>query len=364
MLRPLRFCLSTHLDFCTTFAYSARMDKNISEITQTETLASLGEFGLIGRIQERIKADPRVLFGIGDDCSVCTFPAGEVLLTTKDLLLEDIHFRREWTDMYSLGWKSAAVNLSDIAAMGGTARYVHLGLGIPPDTSLTNLEQFTHGFLALCEQEGATLCGGDTCRSSHGLSISVTVQGSAAQEEVCTRSGAQPGDVIYVSGTLGDSALALLQLMEGEKPLDEVILRHHRPEPRLKLGRALAQQHLVSAMIDVSDGVFSDLGHILDCSKVGAELDTRLIPLSKGAKTHVHLHPERRDQLLRGGEDYELLFTAPVYEQKRIDEVSTKLGLSLTPVGMILPEEKGFCYIDHSGTLQRTSAGGFNHFSS
>ncbi|MGC9519096.1 MAG: thiamine-phosphate kinase [Desulfuromonadaceae bacterium] len=340
------------------------MNNNATSTSKPQTLAHLGEFGLIARIQERIKADPRVLIGIGDDCSVCTFPAGEVLLTTKDLLLEDIHFRRKWTDMYSLGWKSAAVNLSDIAAMGGSARYVHLGIGIPSDICVTDLEEFTHGFLTLCEQEGATLCGGDTCRSSQGLSISVTVQGSAVQEEVCTRSGAQPGDLIYVSGTLGDSALTLLQLMQGEDPADATALRHHRPEPRLKLGRALAQQHLVNAMIDISDGIFSDLGHILECSKVGAELDTRSIPLSEGAKTHLNLHPERLEQLVRGGEDYELLFTAPAQEQKRIDEVSIKLGLPLTPVGSILPAEEGFCYIDHSGTLQRTSVGGFNHFSS
>jgi len=340
------------------------MDKNTPDSTETETLAHLGEFGLIARIQQRIKTDPQVLTGIGDDCSVCTFPAGEVLLTTKDLLLEDVHFRREWTDMYALGWKSAAVNLSDIAAMGGTARYLHLGLGIPPHTPLTDLELFMDGFLALCNQEGATLCGGDTCRSNHGLTISVTVQGSAPHQEVCTRSGARPGDAIFVSGTLGDSALALLQLMEGGKPLDEVALRHHRPQPRLQLGRALAQTGVAHAMIDVSDGIFSDLGHILECSKVGAELDTRHIPLSAAAKKYLHHYPGQRKQVIRGGEDYELLFTAPVEEQEHIAEISTRLGLSLTPVGRILPVEEGFCYIDHSGTLQRTSAGGFNHFSS
>lgn len=340
------------------------MDKNPLNTPETETLAHLGEFGLIARIQQQIKKDPRVLTGIGDDCSVCTFPAGEVLLTTKDLLLEDVHFRREWTTMYALGWKSAAVNLSDIAAMGGTAHYLHLGLGIPSHTPITDLEQFLAGFLALCDQEGATLCGGDTCRSAHGLSISVTVQGSAPQHEVCTRSGACPGDVVFVSGTLGDSALALLQLMEGEKPQDEVAVRHHRPQPRLQLGRALAQHGVASAMIDISDGIFSDLGHILECSKVGAELDTRLIPTSDAAKKYLHHHLEQQNQVTRGGEDYELLFTAGVKEQQSIAEISTRLGITLTPVGKILPIEDGFCYIDSSGTLQRTSAGGFNHFSS
>lgn len=340
------------------------MDKNTPDTIENETLAHLGEFGLIARIQQRIKTNSQVLIGIGDDCSVCTIPPGEVLLTTKDLLLEDVHFRREWTDMYALGWKSAAVNLSDIAAMGGTARYLHLGLGIPSHTPLADLELFMDGLLALCAQEDVILCGGDTCRSAQGLNISVTVQGSVPQQEVCTRSGARPGDAIFVSGTLGDSALTLLQLTQGEKPLDEVAVRHHRPQPRLELGRTLAQHGVAHAMIDVSDGIFSDLGHILACSKVGAEVDTRLLPLSRAAKNHLHHYPERRAQVLRGGEDYELLFTAAVEEQQRIADISTRVGLSITPVGRIHPIEDGFRYIDHSGTLQHTSAGGFNHFSS
>jgi thiamine-monophosphate kinase len=340
------------------------MDKNTPDITETETLARLGEFGLIARIQEHINADPRVLTGIGDDCSVCTFPADEVLLTTKDLLLEDIHFRRSWTDMYSLGWKSAAVNLSDIAAMGGTAHYLHLGIGIPPATALADLEQFIQGFLALCGREGAVLCGGDTCRSAQGLTISVTVQGSAPPDEVCTRKGAQPGDVIYVSGTLGDSALALQQLSNGDQPHAQTALRHHRPEPRLELGRSLARQHLVSAMIDLSDGVFSDLGHILECSEVGAELDTRLLPLSPTVKEHLRQHPELRDTVNRGGEDYELLFTVPVEKHEDLQILSSASEIPLTPVGRILPAEEGFRYIDNLGTVQHTSAGGFNHFTS
>jgi thiamine-monophosphate kinase len=237
-------------------------------------------------------------------------------------------------------------------------------MGIPSETSLVDLEQFTEGFLALCEQEGATLCGGDTCRSSQGLSISVTVQGSAPQNQVCLRKGAQPGDVIYVSGTLGDSALALAQLMAQEEPLDEVVLRHHRPQPRLHLGRALAQEHLATAMIDLSDGVFSDLGHILKCSDVGAELDTRLLPLSLAVKNHLLQRPERRECVTRGGEDYELLFTAGVESQQGIAEIATRLGLPLTPVGRILPKSDGFRFIDHLSTMQRSNIGGFNHFSS
>ncbi|MDD2557017.1 MAG: thiamine-phosphate kinase [Desulfuromonadaceae bacterium] len=350
------------------------MDKNTrpekKEIAAA-TLAALGEFGLIERIRQRVRANPAVLTGIGDDCSVCTFPPGEVLLTTKDLLLEDIHFRRTWIDMYSLGWKSAAVNLSDIAAMGGTALYVHLGLGIPAETALDDLEAFMHGFLSLCDQENTTLCGGDTCRSVQGLCISVTVQGSIPQAELCQRSGATPGDIIYVSGTLGDSALALLQLLEGEKPEAHIALRHYRPQPRLQLGRALASQRLASAMIDLSDGIFADLGHILERSGCGAELDTRLIPLSASVQQHLHQQPQRRTQVLKGGEDYELLFTAPAEQQQRIAQLSAELNVPLTAVGKILPAQEGLRSIDHCGITHTSmrenksdasNPGGFNHF--
>ncbi len=350
------------------------MDKNTcseKKETTSATLATLGEFGFIERIRQRVRANPEVLTGIGDDCSVCTFPPGEVLLTTKDLLLEDIHFRRAWIDMYSLGWKSAAVNLSDIAAMGGTALYLHLGLGIPAETALDDLEAFMHGFLSLCEQENATLCGGDTCRSVQGLCISVTVQGSIPPTELCQRSGATPGDIIYVSGTLGDSALALLQLHADEKPEADIALHHHRPQPRLQLGRALASQGIASAMIDLSDGIFADLGHILERSGCGAELDTRLIPLSASVQNHLQQQPQRMPQVLRGGEDYELLFTAPADQQQRIARLSAELKLSLTAVGEILPVQEGLRSIDHCGVLHTSmfdtnpdasSSGGFNHF--
>ena len=341
------------------------MDKYNTTQHQTQpgtTLADLGEFGLIDRIKQQVRQSPKILTGIGDDCSACILPPGEVLLTTKDLLLEDIHFRRDWTDMYSLGWKSAAVNLSDVAAMGGTAHYLYLGLGIPSETPVDDLQLFMDGFLDLCKQEDVNLCGGDTCRSAHGLCISVTVQGSVAPLQICKRSGARAGDTIYVSGTLGDSALALLQLQQHQTPDPEVAMRHHRPQPRLNLGRALAQRSLATAMIDVSDGIFSDLGHILQHSNVGAEIDTRLIPLSAAATTYIKQHPHERERIIRGGEDYELLFTCPAQHQHQIAALSAQLQFPLTPVGRIVAAEDGFSQINHSGRKCAASATGFNHF--
>ncbi|MEJ2202408.1 MAG: thiamine-phosphate kinase [Desulfuromonadaceae bacterium] len=168
-------------------------------------LSDLGEFGIIERIRQLVAATPGVVVGIGDDCAVLEIPPGEHLLTSTDLLLEEVHFRRCWTDPYRLGRKAVSVNVSDIAAMGGTPRQLYLGLAVPPAFAVAELDAFMAGFLSACSDYGAVLVGGDTCRSPGPLLISVTVEGSVAKQEQVCRSGARPGDAIYVSGTLGES---------------------------------------------------------------------------------------------------------------------------------------------------------------
>ena len=202
--------------------------------------------------------------------------------------------------MYSLGRKSAAVNLSDIAAMGGTPHHLYLGVGLPADLSLTELDNFSRGFLDETEQAGACLCGGDTCRSPDKLIISVTVQGSISTTELISRKTAQEGEALFVSGTLGDSTLALALLQRGENPCDFLSQRHHRPTPRLVLGQALAQQGIATSMIDISDGLLSDLSHILKQSGLGAHIDQQQIPLSNDVRTHLRHHPEDEDFILQG----------------------------------------------------------------
>jgi thiamine-monophosphate kinase len=327
------------------------------------SLSDLGEFGLIERIRSQVIDDDSVILGIGDDCSATTLPLGHVLLTSKDLLIEDVHFCRNWTDMYSLGRKSAAVNLSDIAAMGGIAHHLFLGVALPVDMSPADIDDFTRGFLAETAAAGATLCGGDTCRSKGALIISVTVQGSIIAEHLITRGGAQEGDLIYVSGTIGDSALALAQLQTGHQPHSFLAQRHHQPTPRLELGQQLAARKLAHAMIDISDGLYSDLGHILDQSHCGAVVDQRCIPLSEPVQKHLDNVPEDRDLVCRGGEDYELLFTVGAQRQGEIEQLSRQLGLALTKIGRITPAASGLQHIDADGNLQSISARGFNHFS-
>ncbi|MCD6527134.1 MAG: thiamine-phosphate kinase [Desulfuromonas sp.] len=336
----------------------------MSESTPFKSLAELGEFGLIDRIKRQVLQSPDVVCGIGDDCAAVTLPEDKLLLTSKDLLIEDVHFRRCWTDMYSLGRKSAAVNLSDIAAMGGTPHHFYLGVGLPTDLAGIELDNFCRGFLDEALAAQTTLCGGDTCRSNHSLLISVTVQGSVSATQMIRRDGAQEGEALYVSGTLGDSALALALLKKGETPSDYLSQRHHRPTPRLALGRALAEQGLASSMIDISDGLLADLGHILKKSSLGAHIDQQQIPLSPEVRAHLQQHPEDETTILRGGEDYELLFSAPPRRGDDLDQLSSQLNLPLTRIGTLLPAEKRLNIVQLNGSEHQVCAEGFNHFKS
>ncbi len=335
-------------------------------------LSSLGEFGLIGRIQ---KLAPRksssTLIGIGDDAAALKVSASSsTLLITTDLLLEGVHFDLSYTDFFSLGWKSASVNLSDIAAMGGIPRFCLTALGIPAGISVEQITEFYRGFNALLKSYRTTLIGGDTCSSRKGLFISVTALGEVEPNRIITRAGARPGDKIYVTGTLGDSAagLELLQMRSAEceksesrkskSSLQKLITRHLRPVPRIEWGRKLALSGCASAMIDLSDGLSSDLFHIGEQSGVGAEISVDRIPLSdalhkltgKLAKPAVHY-------ALSGGEDYELLFTAPPGKMKKL----RSLKLPLTEIGLIT-SGKTFSLVDNRGRKKPLLPTGYDHF--
>jgi thiamine-monophosphate kinase len=321
-------------------------------------LSELGEFGFIERIRRAVAQAPGVAVGIGDDCAVLELPPGERLLTSTDLLIEDVHFRRAWTDMERLGRKSVSVNVSDIAAMGGTPRHLYLGLGIPKDFALEELDAFVAGFLAACADYRATLVGGDTCRSPGPLMISVTVEGTVAAGELVCRSGARVGDGVYVSGTLGDSALALRQLLDGKVPEAASAARHHDPRAQVALGRTLASARIPSAMIDVSDGLLADLGHLMESSAVGAQIDEAALPLSAALRRAVNDDPERIELALSGGEDYELLFTVPPEREPALAD----LALPVTRIGVIVPNAAGLRVKNRQGDLRPAAPAGFNHF--
>jgi thiamine-monophosphate kinase len=326
-------------------------------------LAELGEFGFIARIRQQVADGAGVVQGIGDDCAALELPAGELLLTTSDLLIEGVHFRRDWTGMDDLGYKCAAVNVSDIAAMGGTPRFLYLALGIPAELPLAELEALVGGFLAACSEYGTTLAGGDTCRSPGPLFISVTAEGSVPPGELVRRSGARPGDAIYVTGTLGDSALALYDLERGRTPDAALLTRHHRPTARSTAGRRLATAGLATAMIDISDGLLADLGHILESGAAGAVVDAAALPLSPAALARLQAAPELFERVLSGGEDYELLFTVAPADETRLAALVSAWPLPVTRIGQVTPPAEGLRVRDREGRTRTVVPGGFNHFS-
>lgn len=321
-------------------------------------LQELGEFGLIRRIQQQAGTADHLRRGIGDDCAIQYQDAGRELLTSTDLLLEGVHFNRQWIGMEQLGRKAAAVNISDIAAMGGQPKSLFLGVASPAVISLAELELFTTGFLAEVKSYGATLAGGDTCRSSGPLMISVTVQGEIEAGQAICRDGAKLGDAIYVSGTLGDSALALAELMANRQPDAYLLSRHNTPTARVELGRQLAMQQLATAMLDLSDGLLSDLGHILEATGLGAEIELGALPLSESFQRALQDDPQLIDLALAGGEDYELLLTSTDQDLSLVAGVSPKL----TRIGTIC-RQPGLRIRNGDGSLYRCSRGGFDHFS-
>lgn len=325
------------------------------------SLGTCGEFGLIERIRTQVAGRDDILIGIGDDCCATVLPTGEVLLTTTDLLIEEIHFRRAWTDLFALGRKAVAVNISDIAAMGGTPRTLSLGLGLPADLHPDEFDQLISGILSAAREYGAVLSGGDTCSSPGGLMISVTVLGSIKPEQILRRSGARVGDLLYVSGTLGDSAWALRELLAGRTPDAAMAHRHHQPTARLRLGQELAHRRLATALIDLSDGLRADLGHILDASGVGACVQAAALPLSPTFRTALAIQPDLIDLALAGGEDYELLWSAPPSAAVALVTLSAELALPVTCIGEIVAGA-GLKVVAADGTEIISAKMGYNHF--
>lgn len=330
-----------------------------------DSLAALGEFGFISRLTSAVKNGHGVLTGIGDDAAVTVLTPGMQLLTSTDMLLEDVHFRLNWHDPSLLGRKSLAVNLSDIAAMGGIPRWATLSLAIPKSLTLDVLDSFCAGFLSMAAEHDITLIGGDTCSSKSGLTLSVTIMGEQFPERIIRRTGARPGDEIWVTGTLGDAALGL-QLLEENRATtghETLISRLLDPAPRLAFGRALAESGLVTAMIDISDGIMADFGHIAEMSGVGGTIQINQLPLSDELKkTVAHFSPFPWKFPLAGGEDYELCFTVAAENREKITGLVKKSGVTATAVGIVTDSKKVIA-LDENGLSFDHSSSGFNHFS-
>jgi len=324
-------------------------------------LADLGEFGFIGTIAARAAKHAGVSIGIGDDAAAILPTPGMALLTTADLLAEGVHFDLAWSDPHTLGRKCLSVNLSDIAAMGGIPRYALLSLAVPADVPLQFLDRFMEGFLQQAERFGVSLIGGDTSASRGGLFINVTLIGEQSPGKIVTRARAKEGDLICVGGTLGDSPLGL-DLVRGGDNRGDAVRRHLDPEPRVRLGVALAEAAIPTAMIDISDGLLADLSHVLSLSGAGGRVNLADLPLSREYREQGGRHGADPYALcLGGGEDYELLFTIP---EARLEEARILGGAADAPVTVIgeIVTESGICLVAPDGSRHGATASGYDHF--
>jgi thiamine-monophosphate kinase len=280
---------------------------------------------------------PDLIKGIGDDCAVVRRGGGVVELWTTDALVEGVHFDLAWHPPRLLGRKAANVNISDIGAMGGTPRFALLTLGLPAACDRRLLDELTAGFLEALAAHAAVLVGGDTVCSGERLMLSVTVCGEMEERHVRYRAAARPGDLVWVSGPLGDAAcgLALCRLgRQAEAAYQPLCRAHLDPAPRVRLGRLLAQSGLVHAMMDISDGLATDLAHICKASGAGAEIMAAEVPLSvelQRAAAELRLDP--LELALQGGEDYQLVFTAPAQNGAALRHLCLEAGAEIVCVG-------------------------------
>lgn len=335
---------------------------------------SVDEFALIAHFFAPLAAAEAGAFGLTDDAAVLALDSNQELVVTIDTLVEGVHFRGE-DPSDSLGVKVLAVNLSDLAAMAARPRGYLLSLALPvtwtPDQREAWLGGFVAGLAAAQAQAGVALVGGDTVATPGPLTLTVTALGTVARGQAVRRSGAQVGDDVYVSGSIGDAGLGLMLLqgrITGAPSADAALLieRYQRPSPRLTVGHGLAG--LAHAAADVSDGLIADLGHICQASGVCARVDSQRIPLSPPARAVLGRHPDVFMELLRGGDDYELVFTAAPEQAADAARLAAATGVPLTAIGKIVSIEIAYNahpvrVTDPSGRcVSVVGSGGYCHF--
>lgn len=337
---------------------------------QTE-ISQVGEFGLIDRLTEGIEhCNSSTILGVGDDAAVMSYPDSEVLVST-DLLLEGVHFDLTYVPLKHLGYKAAVVNFSDIYAMNGTPRQITVGLGVSTRFTVEHMEALYAGIRLACEIYGVDLVGGDTTASRQGLVISITCIGDAPKGKVVRRSGAKNTDLICVSGDLGAAYMGL-QLLEREKVAsagqkefipkfegkEYLVERQLKPEARKDIIADLAKEGIVpTSMMDVSDGLSSELLHICKASNTGCRIYEDRIPIDyQTAIMAEELNMNLVTAALNGGEDYELLFTVPLHCHEQVSKME---GVKV--IGHVTDEKLGCAMITRDGTEIPLRAQGFNH---
>ncbi|MBI4288915.1 MAG: thiamine-phosphate kinase [Chloroflexi bacterium] len=339
----------------------------LGAIIQLVKISQLGEFGLIDRVAKKIATaagrQPEVWgpvkIGIGDDAAVWEASPGLQLATT-DTLVQDVHFSLDTAGWDDLGWKALAVNVSDVGAMGGVPRYALVTLALPPATSVEDIERLYDGMLEAARAYNVAIVGGDMVTAPIVV-ITVGLWGVHSEGSLLTRSGARPGDEIAVTGRIGDSAGGLAAFKGEGQPSPEASAymkkAHLRPKPRLAEGQALARLG-VKAAIDISDGLVADLGHICEASNVSAVVRVDALPVSM--QLQEALGDRATEKALFGGEDYELLFTAP---QALMQAVKASLECPVTVIGEVVPAGPAKVdLLDRNGRILPWGKGGWDHF--
>lgn len=305
-----------------------------------------GETALINLIRDKFGAvaDSDLALGIGDDAALIR-SGDQFIIVTADLLIENTHFRMDINDPYLLGWKSAAVNISDIAAMGGTPTYSFVSIGLP-DIEVATVEAIYQGIFDASAAFGSVIAGGDTVGSDSGIVINLTQLGVVEPDKVTKRSGAKPGDAILVTNTLGDSRAGLellltLGLDDARRASEFLVERHLKPEPRVLEARAVVSTDKVHAMMDLSDGLSADLAKLCDASGVGARVHAVKLPLSK----EIHIAAARLDAdsvllAASGGEDYELLITCAPEDASAVVKAIESTGSTASMIGEIVDGDR------------------------
>jgi len=331
-------------------------------------LKEIGEFGFIKKISRGCLIRPQnILKSIGDDAAAFFMNPGDVTLVTTDLLIDRVHFLKHRTTGFNLGYKSLSVNLSDIAAMGGIAREAFVSIAIPEDCEIDYLDMVYRGMKTLAGEFGVNILGGDTTSSKADLVINITVIGSVSEKEMLCRNGAQHGDTIFLTGFLGDSQAGLHLLSEDtpetSEGLEELINAHILPKPFLREGQFLARQRCVHAAIDISDGLGSDLGHIIEQSNVGARIYHEKIPVSKNlAKFCTHFRFDPFNYAFAGGEDYVLLCTVPSDKANRLaKDYRKRFNQPLYAIGEITNSGK-IELVQANGQIREVEPSGWDHF--
>lgn len=336
-------------------------------------LESLGEFGLIDHLTKEFEnRNSTTLFGIGDDSAVISISDNEAQLISTDLLIEGVHFNLMYMPLKHLGYKAVAVNVSDICAMNGAAEQITVSLAVSNRFPIEALEELYEGINTACKIYNVDLIGGDTSTSVSGLTISITAIGRIEKTKIAYRSGAKENDILIATGDLGAAYMGL-QVLEREKEVynanpaiqpdldghDYIIERQLKPEARVDVIRFLKELDVVpTAMIDISDGLASEILHICKASNVGCHIYDEKIPIdAKTSMTAIDFNLDPVTCALNGGEDYELLFTI---KQSDFDKI--KGNPHMTPIGHITHKNDGMYYIDKSGSAIELRAQGWNHF--